>query len=344
MSVWTEQAGFDIDGMPVELYHIGDAAGLEAVVTNLGAAVVSIFLEREGMRTDVLLGFEHLKRQMEKGPMFGATLGRYAGKILNAEYEWKGRRILLSKSHGEHHAHGGCRGFDKRMFTTALVTEQKIVFLYRSPDGEEGYPGTLVLKVSYEAKGRSLILRYEACADQDTPVGISNHMYFNLKGNGSGSVAGHEAFIRSREIAEVDANKLPAGRLCSVEGTAMDLREAKKLADCLAVPTEQMKWAGGFDHDYLLDERNGEPAGGLLETETGTRMEVYTDMPCLHFYVADFGGMEYVGKGGAIYNGKCGVCFEPMYVSDCLHNGIGPAPILQAGKTRVNTTWFVFSW
>ena len=157
MSAWVEQAGFTIDGTPIELYHLKDDGGIEAVVTNLGAAVVSVFLERAGRKTDVLLGFEHLKKQLEKGPMFGATLGRYAGKILGAEYEWNGKRVQLSKSHGENHAHGGWRGFDKRVFTVISATEQKVVLEYVSPDGEEGYPGTLTLRVTREVEDKSLI-------------------------------------------------------------------------------------------------------------------------------------------------------------------------------------------
>lgn len=344
MSNFETTAGFSVDGTEVKLYHLKNEAGLELVVTNLGAAAVSIFLGDQSGRMDVLLGFEKLEKQLEKGPMFGVTLGRYAGKILGASYEWEGKNYPLSKSHGENHAHGGVRGFDKRVFQTLAAEETKVVFAYVSPDGQEGYPGTLRLQVAYELCGRDIKIQYSAVADQDTPVGISNHMYFNLLGNGKGEVTDHEVSIRSDRVAVLDEKGLPAGKVCFVEGTVMDLRTPGRIGDCLKRPADLMKPVGGFDHDYILSGNPKDPAVTLYEPETGRGLKLYTDMPCVHFYVPDFSGMDYIGKARAVYRGRDGVAMEPMYVCDCLHNGIGPSPIRKAGENWGSETRLCFTW
>ena len=343
MGIRYEPAGFDVDGVPVGLYHL-ENEDISLVVTNLGAAARSLYVKDGEKRTDVLLGFEHPKDQLEKGPMFGVTLGRYAGKILGAEYEARGVHRQLTKSHGEHHAHGGRRGFDKRVFETIRSEEDAVTFRYVSADGEEGYPGELTLFVTYRLEGRRIFLTYEISADQDTVAGISNHMYLNLAGCDGGEVTDQEAFVRAERISEPGADGLPAGRESCVAGTPMDLRTFGRIGAHYEAPCEQRERMGGFDHDYLLDDRTGEPAAGLYDPASGRRLLIYADSPCIHFYIPDFGGMRYPGKGGAVYDGKCGVCFEPMYVSDCLHSGIGASPRLLAGERRVNQTVFEFSW
>lgn len=343
MGIRYEPAGFEADGREIGLYHLTDGCGLTLVVTNLGAAARSLYLDDEAGRTDVLLGFEKPESQMEKGPMFGVTLGRYAGKILGAEYEVKGVRRQLSKSHGEHHAHGGRRGFDKRVFEVLRAAKEEIVFRYVSADGEEGYPGELTLLVTYRIEKRKVILTYEVTSDQDTVAGISNHMYFNLAGNDGGEVTDQNVFVRADRISEPGTDGLPAGREYCVTGTPMDLRSPVRIGTLYEGPCEQRERMGGFDHDYLLDGGE-EPAAGLSHPASGRRLLIYTDSSCIHFYIPDFHGMHYPGKDGAVYDGKCGVCFEPMYVSDCLHSGLGDSPLLNAGKRRVSRTVFDFSW
>lgn len=339
-----EEIGPMVDGVEAKTYRLRDGSGLEAVVTNLGAAVHSLFLEDEKGKTDVLLGFREPEKQLEKGPMFGVTLGRYAGKIRDAQCEVEGHKLCLTKSHGEYHAHGGKRGFDKRIFQTELVKEDQAVFTYYSVDGEEGYPGNLTLRVFYQVKDRSLCIRYEARADMDTPVNISNHMYFNLSGNAEQNIAYEKVMIQAREIGELDEQGLPTGKALPVGGTSMDFSKKKSMEVCLKNPTEMMRRAKGLDHDYLLDTEREGAAAALYDEVFGRKMELFTDMPCIHFYVPDFGGMNYMGKGNKIYNSFCGVCFEPMYPFDSINSGLGGWPLLKKDELWVHEIRYVFDW
>jgi len=343
--VEAEPAGLITDGQKIEIYTLTAASGLTLRVTNLGAAAIAILLPDSREKTDVLLGFRTLDAQLEKGPMFGVTLGRCAGKILNSAYVYNGRTVELSRSHGIHHAHGGVRGFDKHAFTTVRAEEDTVTFRYCSPDGEEGYPGNLTLDVTYRVCGHEVELTYEALADADTPVSISNHMYLNLYGNGAGRGGEHIVAIRASETAGLDKRGLPDGRTLPVAGTPMDLRRPVKIKDSLEVPCEQMRLAGGgFDHDYLLDTPAVRGAVRLEAPGTGRAMELDTDLPCIHFYLCDLGEMQYPGKAGAEYTGQCGMCFQPMYAGDRLHHQIGPSPILRAGELWKHETVLRFQW
>ncbi len=329
-----------VDGVPVRIYTLQSASGLTLRVTNLGAAALAICLP-DG--TDVLLGFRSLERQLEKGPMFGATLGRCAGKLLGGTYVHNGETVALSQSHGLHHAHGGVRGFDKRAFETVHAEADAVTFRYCSPDGEEGYPGDLTLWVTYRLSWDTVELRYEASANADTPVCISNHMYFNLYGHGAGHADAQRLAIHAAAAAGLDGSGLSDGRTLPVAGTPMDLNRPVRLDACLEQPSPQMALAGGFDHDYLLDGAAG-PAAVLEAPGTGRSMELETSLPCIHFYLCDLGAAAYPGKDGAGYTGRCGLCLEPMYPSDSLHNGLGPSPMLPAGTPWRQYTRLRFRW
>lgn len=327
-------AGFTVDGTEIFLHTLYGTNGFTLTTTNLGAAAVALKLE-DG--TDVLLGFCDISKQLEKGPMFGATLGRYAGRICGAEYEQWSKKIELSKSHGEDHAHGGCRGFDKRPFHIVSVQPQLVRYRCVSPDGEEGYPGTLTLDVTYRLlDGHRIRVEYDYVSDKSTIAGISNHMYFNLLGNGEGDAAQQMLSVSADQFQSLNAMGKPSGTLESVGGTPMDLREPALLSERLAqIP-------GGIDHDFVLSSDAALPAAILTEPVSGRRLCLWTDMPCLHVYVADFGDTHYPGKDGAIYNARCGVCFEPMYLSDCLHSHLGQLPYLEAGDWRHQETTLQF--
>lgn len=332
--------GLMVDGVPVCTYTLRSAGGLTLQVTNLGAAALAICLP-DG--TDVLLGFRSPERQLEKGPMFGATLGRCAGKLLGGTYVHNGETVALSRSHGLHHAHGGIRGFDKRAFETVRVEADAVTFRYYSPDGEEGYPGDLTLLVTYRLGWDTVELHYEASASADTPICISNHMYFNLYGHEAGHADAQRLAIHAAAAAGLDERGLPDGRALPVVGTPMDLNRPMRLDDCLTKPSQQMRLAGGFDHDYLLDGAAG-PAAVLEAPGTGRSMELETSLPCIHFYLCDLGVAAYPGKDETSYTGRCGLCLEPMYPSDSLHNGLGPSPILPAGTPWRQHTVLRFRW
>lgn len=326
-------AGFFADGQEILLHTLRGEDGFSLTVTNLGAAAIAMTVAGR----DVLLGFGALSAQLEKGPMFGATLGRYAGRICGASYTQGGREVSLSRSHGDDHAHGGCRGFDKRVFQTVHLEADCVRYRYVSPDGEEGYPGTLTLDVTYRLlAGSTVRVEYDVTSDADTICGISNHMYFNLLGNGAGNADAQHLKLLSHRYQPFCGGK-PSGKLLDVANTPMDFTAGAMLSERAA------QLDGDLDHDFALDVRSGEPAAVLTELKSGLSMSVYTDMPCVHVYLADFGDMRYPGKDGAVYTGRCGVCFEPMYLSDCLHSGLGEMPYLKAGETRHSETTLRFA-
>ena len=325
--------GLYADGQEILLHTLCGEDGFSLTVTNLGAAAVAMTVDG----CDVLLGFGALSAQLEKGPMFGATLGRYAGKICGAHYRQDGREIQLSQSHGGDHAHGGCRGFDKHIFQTKHLEADCVCYRYVSPDGEEGYPGTLTLDVTYRLlEGNAVRIEYDMVSDADTIACISNHMYFNLFGNGRGDAGEQYLKLLANQYQPCCGGK-PSGKLADVVNTPMDFTAGASLGARAA------QLDGGLDHDFVLEARNGEAAAVLTEPRSGRSMLVYTDMPCMHVYLADFGDMRYPGKDGAVYSGRCGVCFEPMYLSDCLHSGLGETPYLKAGEKRHSETTLRFA-
>lgn len=341
MSMTFKSAGFSVDGTGIIICEYRLEKGLELVVTNLGAAVVGIRLPDNSTNRDITLGFFSEEDRLKRGPMFGATLGRYAGKILGAQYEQDGERVLLSKSHGEHHAHGGIRGFDKHAFYTQCLQSDSVTFGYESPDGEEGYPGNFHLEVTYRlADEKTVNIEYRMHCDKDTPACVSNHIYYNLLGNGVGFTDGHIVRIRAEKFATLDENGLPSGGVADVKGTLLDFRTPVILKDA----SVKMARYGGIDHDFILDDSENIPAVMIESPQNGRTLAISTDMPCIHFYSADFGDMQYHGKDGAVYSGRCGLCFEPMYVNDSLHNRCFSSSILKAGTERFSKTTLRFGW
>lgn len=332
-----------VDEKSIYVVQLRKPRGISLTVTNLGAAALSLVLPDGKPGADILLGFPNLESQLQKGPMFGTTLGRYAGKILGGTYPVGDRTVALSRSHGAHHGHGGVRGFDKQVFDLLWAEDDRVCFRYVSADGEEGYPGTLTADVTYALTDRqTLELTYAVSSDKETVAGLSNHMYFNLSDQAAGSVLGHQLQVQAPWVSALDGQGLPMGALLEVAGTALDLRRPAAIGERLAQGHEQMARCGGLDLDYVFAE--GRKTAAMCCPETGRRMTVEMDMPCVHLYVSNFGEMNYGGKDGAVYVGRCGVCFEPMYVSDCLHSGLAASPVLEAGAERRSKTVFSFHW
>lgn len=343
MQITWKNAGFEVDGIPIQICSMSTPGGLEVETTNLGAAALSIRLPDQAAGTDVLLGFASLPKQLEKGPMFGTTLGRCAGKIPHGVYRHGGKEVHLSLSHGQNHGHGGSRGFDKRAFTILSAETDAVTYRYISPDGEEGYPGTLRLDVTYRLSYDTLTVEYQAVSDTDTLVNISNHMYFNLFGSDCGNAGAHEVMVRAGSMVGLDTDGLPDGSVVSLDHSAMDLRDPAVLDDRLSLQDSKMLPFSSFDHDYLLDP--GMDAAAVVNAPgTGRSMRLYTDSPCIHVYLCDLGQMRYPGKNGAVYTGRCGLCLEPMYAGNSVNTHIGPSPILTANTPWNRKTTLQFHW
>lgn len=339
-----KSAGFTPEGREVFLVTLRAASGLKAVVSNAGASLISFFLpDSTGEAQDLVLGPADPMARLAPGPMFGITLGRCAGRVRGAQYVYNGETVRLSPNKKGHHGHGGYRGFDKHVFDVLECTDERAVFSYRSPDGEEGYPGNLCLKVTYALQGRELLICYQAACDKDCLVSLSNHVYWNLAGEDSGELTGHTARLFSSRVARLNEEMLPDGTLLPVEGTPFDFTSEKPLVRKAPTGNGQFDLIGWYDHDFEIDSRDGQ-AARIRDARTGREMRVYTDRPGFHFYIYDFPAGEERGKHGQFYEGNCGFCVMPMYLPNSVNIPEWPNPILRAGEKYDSVTRFAFAW
>ncbi|MCU0370335.1 MAG: galactose mutarotase, partial [Bacteroidales bacterium] len=299
-----------IGGQDIHLYTISSGDKITVRLTNYGGIVTSILLpDRTGHFDDIVLGFDSLDSYVSEHPYFGCLVGRYANRIAGGTFGLDGQSFELAKNNGENHLHGGLSGFDKKVWQAKEFRqgdEAGIELTYMSPDGEEGYPGNLKVTVFYTiTPDMELRIRYVAETDKPTPVNLTHHGYFNLKGAGNGDILDHELMINADRFTEVNEQLIPTGRLAEVTGTAMDFRRSKLIGQDMA------DIAGGYDHNFVLNT-GGEmvKAAILTEASTGRWMEVYTTQPGLQFYGGNFLDGTITGKNGKRYLKHYGLCLE----------------------------------
>lgn len=336
--------GYLVENIPVQIFTISGEEGITAKITNAGASVLSLCLpDNDGGSTDIILGDADPISRLLPGPMFGVTLGRCAGRIRNAGYEYGGRLVRLSPNKKGHNCHGGFRGFDKHMFEVAEAGESYLALLYESPDGEEGFPGKLTLKVTFCIEKRNFKISYEAVTDRDCPVSLSNHLYINLSGHGSGEITGHEMQLNADCLEHQDEQRVADGELLDVADTVFDFRKLKSMMPPYPVSHPQWKLNDEYDHTYLLRKERKE-AAIVKDSKSGRTLKLYTDLPAVHFYVCDFSREECIGKDGIRYDGRCSFCLEPMYPQNAVNLPNLPSPILHKGEVYNSTTVFAFDW
>ena len=314
MSVSVEKKPFGVtrDGEAVSVYCIGNEA-LAVEIMEYGAAIRSLRVHHGG-----------------------ACIGRVGNRIGGAAFTLNGKDYRLAGNDGENHLHGGVRGFDKYVWSAEMLPDG--VRLTRvSPDGEEGYPGTMCAAVSYRLCGDTLTMAYEASADRDTLCNLTNHSYFNL--NGSGSVLGHTLQICAEEFLENSAATLPTGKRLPVAGTPFDFRAPKRVGQDIGADDIQLRNGGGYDHNFCL---TGETAAVLRGDASGITMTVRTTLPGMQLYTANF-LTERRGKQGAIYAPRCALCLETQYFPNAMACDGFEKPILRAGDLWRHCTTLTFS-
>ena len=333
-----EKAIFGITkcGEPVTCYTI-HTPDLRVNLLDYGAAVQSLFVKnKNGEWTDVVLGYDTIREYEENDGCFGACIGRVANRIGGAKFTLNGTAYSLYKNDGENHLHGGLRGFNRYVWQAEEV-ENGLRFSRVSPDGEEGYPGTLHVSVTYLVHGSTLTLDYRARSDADTLCNLTNHAYFNL--SGKGTVLNHLLRINAARFLENDAGCLPTGRLLSVADTPFDFRTEKEIGRDIEQDDIQLKNCGGIDHNFCL---NGGNAAQLYSKETDIEMTVTTTMPGLQVYSGNF-LTDRIGKYGAAYHKHDAICLETQYYPNAMACEAFEKPILRAGDNYHHTTSFVFS-
>ncbi len=349
MAVTVSSFGKAMDGQDLSLYSLKNEKGMEVKVTNLGATLVSVLVpDKKGISRDVVLGHDTAKQYYENGGYFGAVIGRSGNRIANAAFAIDGKTYHLAANDGVNNLHSGPDGFEKRTFDVTEVTENSIRLHVLDANGQQGYPGAFEAFVTYTLTDENeLILHYEAVCDQDTPVNLTNHTYFNLGGHDSGTVLDQELWLSAKEYTPVyDPAAIPTGELASVAGTPMDFTAPKAIGKEIHAPFEQLKFFGGYDHNFVLKHDKGEFALFARVTcpQTGIVLEASTDLPGVQFYTTNTDTLTPgTGKGGASYGRHSGFCLETQYFPNSINQEGFARPLLKAGERFESTTSYRFS-
>jgi len=335
----------------MELYTLRNAGGMEALVTNYGGTVVSLRVpDRDGRLEDVVLGFDSVDDYMADHPYFGAIIGRYCNRIAGGRFTLDGTTYQLSLNEGSNHLHGGNAGFDKVVWDTTRLEGRgihRLVFRYRSPAGEEGYPGTVVATVTCTlTDGNELIFDYHAVTDEATPINLTQHSYFNLAGAGSGDILDHVVTIEASHFTPVNTTLIPTGELRPVAGTPFDFRDPTSIGARIEQDDEQLRIGLGYDHNFVLraDGPVRAPvfAARVEEPTTGRAMEILTTEPGLQFYTGNDLDGALTGKGGAVYARRAGFAMETQHFPDSPNQAAFPSTILRPGEEYTSRTIYRF--
>jgi aldose 1-epimerase len=338
-------------GEPVQVYTLTNANGLEVRAIDFGGVILSLRVpDREGLLDDVVLGFDELAPYTDRSPYFGSLIGRYGNRIREGRFELDGRTYALAVNNGPNHLHGGVRGFDKRLWRAEpfeRAGEVGVTFSYTSPDGEEGYPGTLDVRVTYTLTDRDeLAFEYHATTDRATPVNLTQHTYFNLTGDGGRDILGHELMLNASHFTPVDATLIPTGEIVHVFGGPFDFTSPTAIGARIGADDEQLRHGGGYDHNFVL---NGGPEGEMRlaarvhEPMSGRVMEVHTTEPGVQFYAGNFLDGTLTGKGGVVYRHRTGFCLETQHFPDSPNVPHFPSTILRPGEVYRSRTVYAFS-
>lgn len=345
--------GIAKDGTPVELYTLRNARGVEVDIATYGGTLVSVRVPDRARKTgDVVLGFSTLADYEAKSPYFGCIVGRYGNRIAGGKFSLDGVAYALATNNAPGgvpcHLHGGKVGFDKKVWHADPVRKsgaRGIRLRHRSPDGDEGYPGNLDVAVTYWlTDANELRIEYEATTDKATPVNLTNHSYFNLKGEGEGDVNAHVLEIAASRFTPVTKGLIPTGELRPVEGTPFDFRTPRPIGERLGAEDEQLAFGGGYDHNFVLDKEPGafSLAARVYEPASGRTLEVWTTEPGIQFYGGNFLDGTLAGKSGKTYVHRGGFCLETQHFPDSPNQPGFPSTILRPGETYRSATVYRF--
>ena len=335
------------DGTNATLFTLTNARGQVVTLTDYGAAIVGITVpDRAGKLADVSLGYDDLAGYLTSAnPYFGCVVGRFGNRIAKGRFSLDGADYTLATNNGANHLHGGLRGFDKLLWTSTVVSQNppSLRFSLRSPDGDEGYPGNLDVRVTYTwDDAGALRLDYHATTDRATIVNLTNHVYLNLAGAGNGNVHGHRIQIEADHYTPVSPALIPTGELAPVAGTAMDFRAARAIGERIHEVGDEPR---GYDHNYVLRPRpDSAPAlaAEVVEPVSGRRLRVLTTEPGVQFYSGNFLDGAAIGKGGAAYTRHSGFCLETQHFPDSPNQPAFPSVVLRPGETYRTSTIFSF--
>jgi len=339
-------------GTPVDEVTLKNRRGVELHAISYGGIITSLKVpDRAGKPGDIVLGFDKPESYWADPPppFFGAIVGRYGNRIGKGKFTLDGKPYSLATNNGVNHLHGGNKGFDKVLWAIATKDApegSQAIFSRTSKDGEEGYPGNLQVRVTYTLTEKNeLIVDYHATTDKATPVNLTQHSYFNLAGEGSGDILGHQLTIDADRYTPVDDTLIPTGELAPVQGTPFDFRQPTAIGARIDQDNPQLKNGKGYDHNWVLTRKGTglQHAARLTDPKSGRTMDVATTEPGLQFYSGNFLDGTIKGKGGHVYAHRSGLCLETQHFPDSPNKPKFPSTILQPGKAYESRTVFTFS-
>ncbi|MDN6322146.1 MAG: aldose epimerase family protein [Halomonas sp.] len=356
IDVWI--LGYLLDGRQVDGYRLTNANGIELQVTNYGGTIMSLKTPNvAGEFDDIVLGFNSLEAYLsdeyrQANPYFGALIGRYGNRIAGGQFSLDGESYSLATNDGSNHLHGGHQGFDKVLWQAEPFKSEAgtgLMLRYTSEDGEEGYPGKLEAEVTYTlTDNNELVVDYRAVTDKATPINLTQHSYFNLKGEGSDTVLDHQLMLNAAEFTPVNETLIPTGEIRSVKGTPFDFTQATLIGERVEQDNEQLVFGGGYDHNFVLARDNAAAnelvlAAKVWEPQSGRMVEVFTTEPAIQFYSGNFLNGDLIGKQGRAYGHRSGFALETQHFPDSPNQKAFPSTILAPGETYRSRTAYRFT-
>lgn len=335
------------DGKLVEQFTLTNARGVELKAIGYGGIITSLRVpDRAGRMDDIVLGFDSLEGYLKDHPFFGAIIGRYGNRIGKGRFTLDGRSFTLATNNGPNHLHGGNKGFDKVLWSAEPVAgANAVAFTRTSPDGEEGYPGSLRVRVTYTlTDDNELVVEYRATTDKATPVNLTQHSYFNLAGQASGDILGHQLMLNADRYTPVDDTLIPTGEVAAVAGTPFDFRKPTAIGARINDDHPQLKAGKGYDHNWVLNRKGIglQLAARVIEPKSGRTLDISTTEPGIQFYAGNFLDGTLTGKGGAVYRHRTGFCLETQHYPDSPNKPKFPSTTLRPGREYRTRTVFTF--
>lgn len=335
-----------IDNKQVDLFTLKNKNGLTAQITNFGGRVVSLWVpDKNGDFNDIVLGHETIEGYLHSNEIYyGALIGRYGNRISKGKFKLNDSTYTLATNNGDNHLHGGKKGFNNVVWDANQISGSELELKYLSKNGEEGYPGNLSVVVFYKLTDKNeLEINYTATTDMETPVNLTHHSFFNLKGAGKGNINDHILQINATHYTPIVSGLIPTGSIEDVKNTPFDFTEPTPIGKHVNEDNQQIKYGFGYDHNFVLNGTRLKVAAVITEPNSGRKMEVITNEPGLQFYGGNFLDGKDIGKWGLPYNYRTAFCLETQHFPDSPNQELFPSTVLNIGETYRSTCIYRFS-
>ncbi|MEI6276377.1 MAG: aldose epimerase family protein [Prolixibacteraceae bacterium] len=338
-----------VDGKQVQLFVLKNLKGVEVTVTNYGARIVSWMVpDRKGLMEDVVLGFDSIDGYLTGSETyFGAAIGRYGNRIANGEFQLGDIKYKLAQNNGVNNLHGGINGFCRKVWDATQKDNSELNFKLVSPDMDEGFPGELIVKMSYKlTNDNELIIQYEAKCDKPTVINLTNHSFFNLHGAGNGTILDHQLTLNADFFTPIDSTLIPTGDFTPVENTPFDFRKSMPIGNRINADHQQIHYGLGYDINFVLKkspDATNSLAASVYEPLSGRLLEVFTDQPGIQFYTGNFLDGKRVGKKGIKYDYRTAFCLETQHFPNSPNQPKFPTVELDPDQVYNHTCIYKFS-